>query len=104
MKPKNLDSIHHVAVVCKDIKETADWYAGKFLCHIDYIDETWCLISFKNVKLALIKEGAHPPHIGIEIPEWLVGKELKRHQDGTESAYSQDPSGNTVELMKIEKE
>lgn len=95
------DSIHHIAIPCDNVTESLKWYSERFLFTIDYQDETWAMISFNNIKLAFVKRSTHPPHIGFEMPDWIFSSETKRHRDGTESIYFDDPSGNTIEILKI---
>ena len=46
-----LDTVDHIAIQVKSIKEALKWYVVKFNCKIIYADQTWALIKFKNVKM-----------------------------------------------------
>ena len=94
-----LDRLHHVAVEAEDIPTAVDWYQEHFSCEIGYQDETWALLKFGNVSLALVTPGQHPPHLGFVHPDAASFGELKPHRDGTESLYLADPHGNAVELL-----
>jgi len=97
--PTELDSIHHVAISVENIATTVDWYREKFQCEIAYQDETWALLKFNNISLALVIPDQHPPHIGYTSAEAEKYGELKTHRDGTRSVYITDPAGNIVEMM-----
>lgn len=94
-----LDAIDHVAVPVKNIAESVDWYTRMFECEVKYKDETWALLRFANVRLALVIPEQHPPHIGLVSAEAERFGELKTHRDGTRSCYIEDPGGNSVEIL-----
>ncbi len=94
-----LDTVHHVAIEVDDVKAALDWYSRKFNCRIAYQDDTWALIEFGNMSLALVSQGQHPPHIGFVTDAALNHGELVVHRDGTRSLYVSDPAGNAVELL-----
>lgn len=96
-----LDKMHHIAVQVTDIQKSIEWYKTKFACEIEYNDDSWALLKFSNIKVALVSENEHPPHYAIErdsISEF--GKETP-HRDGTSSVYIEDPDGNTIEMLKL---
>ena len=94
-----LDSIHHVAIEVDDVKEAIAWYADKFRCQISYEDDTWALLQFGNLSLALVTRGEHPAHVGFVTENAAEYGELKTHRDGARSIYLADPAGNAVELL-----
>ena len=94
-----LDSIHHVAIEVEDVSTATAWYLEKFRCEVSYQDATWALLSFGNMKLALVTPGQHPPHIAFVSDSAHDHGPLKGHRDGTRSVYVADPSGNSVELL-----
>jgi catechol 2,3-dioxygenase-like lactoylglutathione lyase family enzyme len=94
-----LDSIHHVAVSVDHIAEAVEWYKHHFQCKISYQDDTWAMLEFANMKLALVIPNQHPPHIAFVSPEAEKFGTLKPHRDGTRSCYMKDPAGNAVEIM-----
>lgn len=96
---KELDSIDHVAIPVEDIAASVDWYRKKFHCDIRYQDDTWALLAFDNIRLALVIPSQHPAHIGFVSPEATKFGALKTHRDGTRSVYVNDPSGNSVEIL-----
>jgi catechol 2,3-dioxygenase-like lactoylglutathione lyase family enzyme len=96
---KDLDPIDHIAISVKDVKAAVEWYTQTFVCEVDYQDETWAFLSFNNIKLALVIPEQHPPHIAFVTPNAESFGQLKKHRDGTESVYVNDPSGNSVEVM-----
>jgi extradiol dioxygenase family protein len=94
---KNID---HIALQVNNIKESVDWYVENYGCSIIYSDDSWAMLQFGNIKLALVVEDEHPYHIAFEIDgiqgngsSWLY------HRDDTISRYIDDPSGNKVELI-----
>ncbi len=99
MDDQPLDQLHHVAVSVKDIAEAVRWYQNHFRCHVSYQDETWAMLDFANLQIALVIPGQHPPHIAFVHPQPEKYGTLKPHRDGTKSLYITDPTGNAVELM-----
>jgi catechol-2,3-dioxygenase len=93
--------LHHVAISVgdKSIAEMVDWYRRTLGCEVAYQDETWAMLQFANVQVALVMPGQHPPHLGFETPEAERFGELRTHRDGTRSIYIPDPAGNPVEMM-----
>ncbi len=99
MNNEALQSIDHIAISVSDISRAVDWYSSRFSCAVEYQDETWALLRFSNVNLALVIPEQHPPHIGITHPQAERFGALKQHRDGTRSVYLEDSEGNHVELM-----
>ena len=97
--PSELDTIHHLALEVDDVASALRWYTEKFRCRVEYHDDTWALLQFGNLGLALVTKGQHPSHLGLVTNEALSHGELKTHRDGTRSVYIADPSGNAVELL-----
>jgi catechol 2,3-dioxygenase-like lactoylglutathione lyase family enzyme len=95
----NLDSLDHVAIPVEDVASSVDWYTRTFQCEVKYQDETWALLGFENVNVALVIPSQHPAHIAFSSPEAARFGELKTHRDGTRSCYVKDPTGNAVEIM-----
>ena len=95
----SLDSLHHVAIEVDDVASAVDWYRETFRCGVAYQDSTWALLNFRNVQLALVTRGEHPPHIGFVTERAADHGTLQPHRDGTRSVYVQDSAGNTVELL-----
>ncbi len=100
---KNID---HIALQVDNVKESVDWYVENYGCEILYSDDTWALLQFGNIKLALVVEDEHPFHIAFEIDGVEGnGKNWLYHRDGSISRYVDDPSGNKIELIwYMEKE
>ena len=97
-----LDTVHHVAIEVADVAESLRWYRERFSCEIEYKDDTWALLKFGNMSLALVTTGQHPPHIAFVTERAGEHGELKTHRDGTRSVYIDDPAGNAVELLDPE--
>lgn len=95
-----LDCLHHVAISVHRIDESVKWYRENFRCDVAYQDDTWAMLRFANVNLALVLPGQHPPHLGFVHPEAARFGTLKGHRDGTASVYISDPSNNVIELLE----
>jgi catechol 2,3-dioxygenase-like lactoylglutathione lyase family enzyme len=102
MSVQQLDAVHHVAIVVENIAEAVEWYRKTFRCDVTYQDETWAMLKFANLGMALVVPEQHPAHVGFVTPRAAEFGRLKRHRDGTESVYITDPSGNAVELLSPE--
>jgi catechol 2,3-dioxygenase-like lactoylglutathione lyase family enzyme len=94
-----LNTIDHVAIPVTDIAASVSWYREHFNCDVKYQDETWALLAFANIRLALVIPAQHPAHIGFVTPEAEKFGALKLHRDGTRSCYVNDPSGNSIEML-----
>lgn len=96
---KNLDAIDHVAITVTNIQESVSWWQNNFQCQVLYQDETWALMQFANIKLALVMPAEHPAHLSfVRSDAQNFGPPVK-HRDGTFSVYSKDPFGNVCEFM-----
>ncbi len=98
----DLDAVHHVAVSVKDVETAVDWYQSKFRCSVVYQDQTWAMLQFANLQLALVVPGQHPPHVGFATAAAGDFGELRTHRDGTRSIYVTDVDGNSIELLDPE--
>ena len=94
-----LDAIHHVAVPVTDVNSAVEWYTKTFRCRVSYQDETWAMLEFANMKLALVVPQQHPGHVAFVHPEAEKFGTLKPHRDGTRSVYIRDPAGNPIEIL-----
>lgn len=97
-----LDALHHVAVPAEDIARAVDWYRAHFRCEVEYQDDTWALLGFANVKLALVLPEQHPPHVAFVHPHPERYGQVNLHRDGTRSSYARDSEGNVVEMLADE--
>ena len=100
-----MKGIDHIALQVEDVRESVDWYVDQYGCSITYCDNTWALLQFENIKLALVVEDQHPYHIAFEVDtmydDWPMKGKL--HRDGSISKYVEDPSGNKIELIEYPK-
>ena len=94
-----LDMVDHLAISVHDIGQALDWYRHHFRCEVLYRDDSWAMIRFANIKLALVLPSQHPPHMGVYTPKAAEFGPLKAHRDGTKSVYITDPAGNSLELL-----
>tara|TARA_A100001515_G_scaffold125863_1_gene110842 strand:+ start:248 stop:538 length:291 start_codon:yes stop_codon:yes gene_type:complete len=95
-----MDKIHHIAIEVNNIIESVEWYQEQSNCTIAFVDETWALLEYDNIKLALVLPNQHPPHLAFEKNNATDYGKLKTHRDGTKSVYIKDPSNNTIEILQ----
>ena len=95
----SLDALHHVALQVQDVARAVDWYRANFRTEVVYQDSTWAMLKFRNIHLALVIPGQHPPHIALTHPNAEKFGALTLHRDGTRSIYISDSEGNQVEIM-----
>ncbi|MDJ0806072.1 MAG: VOC family protein [Gammaproteobacteria bacterium] len=89
-----------MAISVDDIERAIDWYTSRFACELKYQDETWALLKFANIHLALVIPEQHPPHIALTDTNAADYGPLTLHRDGTQSIYIEDSEGNSVEIMQ----
>jgi catechol 2,3-dioxygenase-like lactoylglutathione lyase family enzyme len=82
-----MTQIHHIALHVNDVAAAVSWYRGAFDCRIAYQDQTWAMLDFENVSLALVTRGQHPPHIAVADARAERFGRLSAHRDGTRSVY-----------------
>lgn len=97
---KALDHIHHVAIPVNDIVQSVSWYTSNFACEIAHCDESWALLIFDKFSVALVLPNQNRPHFAVTREDVTVFGKPIPHRDGTSSVYVQDPSGNSVEMLK----
>ncbi len=95
-----MDKIHHIAIQVEDVNKAVEWYSRQFDVELAYQDESWALLRFDNISLAIVVPGEHPPHFAVEDHNAEKYGELTPHRDGTASIYIKDPFGNAVEILK----
>ena len=98
-----MDKIHHIAIEVNSIEDTIKWYKEHSNCEVSYQDNTWALLKYDNISLALVLPDTHPPHIAFVKENAEKYGKLKLHRDGTSSVYIKDPSNNSVEMLKLAK-
>lgn len=94
--------IDHVAFVVPNITEAVEWYQSKLEIEILYQDETWAMLKVRDVKLALVLPGKHPPHFAIksELSKFPCKEsEIGKHRDNSSFYYLCDPYGNAIEWI-----
>ena len=99
----NLDKIDHLAIPVTNIADAIKWYRKLFSCRIAYEDDTWALLEFENIRLALVLSEQHPAHFAVERDDAGSFGDLKLHRDETRSVYIEDPWKNNVEIIQINK-
>ena len=95
------DAIHHIAIQVKDIAKAISWYMQHFSCEIKYQDDSWAMLEFANISLALVLPGQHPYHFAIVTDNLASYGDAVHHRDGTTSIYIKDRDGNNVEMLTL---
>mgnify|MGYP001200045956 CR=1 FL=1 len=98
-----MDKIHHIAVQVENLSESLEWYEKEFDIKILYQDDSWAMIQFENMKLALVLPDQHPGHFAVESDNASEYGKLIKHRDGTASIYIEDPAGNSIEMLELPK-
>jgi len=98
-----LDTLHHIAIQVKDIDDSISWYRERFSCEIEYQDDTWAILKFTNISLALVLPDQHPYHFAIVCDDLAPYGDSIAHRDGTHSVYIHDIDGNHVEMLQLPK-
>ncbi|MDD9914531.1 MAG: VOC family protein, partial [Rhodospirillaceae bacterium] len=82
-----MEKLHHIALPVNDIDESVAWYRKNFDVEPVQTDESWALLKFENVALALVLPDQHPAHIAVERVDAEQFGPLTPHRDGTRSTY-----------------
>ena len=97
----------HIAINCKSISNSVEWYTRNLKAKILYEDSTWALLEAGGQRLALTIPNQHPAHIAFDIgniDNFPDGCEIKFHRDGSMYCYVTDLDNNTVEYIYWPKE
>ena len=95
-----METLHHIALPVTDIDKAVDWYEENFDIRKVYADESWALLAFENISVALVLPDQHPMHIAVERENAEEFGVLNIHRDGSASTYVADPWGNPIEYVK----
>tara|TARA_B100001250_G_scaffold222846_1_gene191077 strand:+ start:1261 stop:1563 length:303 start_codon:yes stop_codon:yes gene_type:complete len=91
--------IDHIAIETNNIKDSVEWYMSQFKCDLKYQDQSWAMLKFDNISVALVTPGEHPPHFAVVKKSIRSDKNLKKHRDGIGFKYVQDPDKNFIEFI-----
>ena len=91
--------IDHIAVETNCVKDSVNWYMENFNCELKYQDQTWAMLKFDNISVALVTTGEHPPHFAVVNKAISKEKGFQKHRDGIGYKYIQDPDENFVEFI-----
>lgn len=97
-----LSSINHVTICVANIEQAVNWYQSSFSCELTKYEPTFAVLKFANMNLVLSLPSMERPHIGYEKDDAESFGELRDMRDGSLGTYIADPTGNIVELVKIE--
>jgi len=93
----------HIALKSSDIDASIEWYKTCLSCTVDYVDSTWAMLDCNGTKIALVKEGTHPPHLAFQVMSEVKfpcdESLIKKHRDGSSYYYGTDPDGNIIEWV-----
>ena len=95
-----MDSIHHVAIRVKDLSRAVQWYTENFDCRVSYQDDTWAMLDFENIQVALVIPKQHPAHLAVSRERAADFGPLVTHRDGIRSVYIEDSEENSVEILE----
>ena len=96
-----MDRIHHVAITVKNIADALAWYRERFQFDVTWQDDSWALLAFENISLALVLPDQHPPHIAFVTDDIEQYGRPKLHRDGTSSVYLRDRHNNVLEMLSL---
>ena len=92
--------IDHLSLCTDDIAKSVIWYTDNFSCDTLYQDESWAMLEFENIKLALVLPNQHPFHFAILKDDVESYGDPVTHRDGSVSVYIKDRSGNNIEILR----
>jgi catechol 2,3-dioxygenase-like lactoylglutathione lyase family enzyme len=61
-----METLHHIALPVTVIDKAVDWYEENFDIRKVYADESWALLEFENISVALVLPDQHSMHIAVE--------------------------------------
>jgi len=94
-----MDSLHHVALTVKNLQRAVEFYTKNFDCRVSYQDDTWAMLEFENISLALVIPEQHPSHIAFSRENAEDFGDLVKHRDGVRSVYIEDSEQNSIEII-----
>lgn len=97
----------HIALNCKSVSRSVDWYMRNLQARVLYEDTTWALLEIGGQRIALTVPEQHPAHMAFDVGEFDKfpdGSEIKFHRDGSMYCYVSDPDNNTIEYIYWPKE
>ncbi len=97
----------HVAQQVPDVPAAVEWYRRTIPgCRVLYQDATWAFVEADGLRVAFIRQGDHPDHVGFRVTatelERLAaqhGQTIRPHRDGSRSFYLEAPGGRWVEFI-----
>ena len=51
-----MKKIDHIALQVDNIEESVKWYRENYGCSVIYSDDSWAMLQFDNIKVALVVE------------------------------------------------
>ena len=98
-KNNTLSLIDHLAIVVNDVSKSVEYYSKNFVCNVKFEDDTWSLLEFQNINLALVTQEEHPNHFAVVDENLSKNSNMKYHRDGIGYIYSQDLDNNFIEII-----
>ena len=98
-KKNALSLIDHLTIVVNDASKSVEYYSKNYVCNVKFKDDTWSLLEFQNINLALVTQEEHPNHFAIVDENLSKNNNMKYHRDGIGYIYSQDLDNNFIEII-----
>ena len=95
-----MDKIDHIALQTKNINDSVSWLVKKFKCSVKYQDESYAMLEFNNMKIALVLPDQHPPHVAIKCDNIEEHGKPRKHRDESEFLYIEGFDKNVFELIR----
>ena len=95
----DLTFVDHIAIESDNIEKSTKWYQNHFNCEVKHQDDTWALLKFSNISIALVTPGEHPPHFAVVDSSVINNPNSKVHRDGIHYIYEEDPDSNCIEKI-----
>ena len=97
----------HVAQQVPDVASAVHWHRQTIPeCRVLYEDATWAMVEVAGARIAFIRQGDHPDHVGFRVEaaelERLAtqyGETIRPHRDGTRSFYLPAPGDRWIEFI-----
>tara|TARA_B110000014_G_scaffold258071_1_gene243638 strand:- start:2301 stop:2615 length:315 start_codon:yes stop_codon:yes gene_type:complete len=103
LKRYKLDTIDHISICVNSINASVQWYLDNYKCDLIYSDSSWAFLRFDNIKLALVANAEHPPHIAVLDDSVVEDPSCMEHRDGSISVYKKDIDRNFIEHITYKK-
>lgn len=94
------DSIDHICINVSNIEQAIAWFQSSFSCKVVYQKTQEAMLQFENIKLQLTLPAKIPSHLAFFKTDADTLGLLRTQEDGSQSTYISDTSGNLIEVIK----